>query len=147
MHDNTENHQSKLRCSHTQNKLSGKWTSPVYDFEGEKTIRVYGDFKTEFKSSKTTWQGVAPTGSHAIHWNNLNIKQTWNDVFQPLKAGQIRSVLRYKTIDTWQEVRFFEILCAEIKTRYVQVVIHITDPTPDARLSIYPLNMNAYTWR
>jgi len=96
-----------------------------------------------FESSDTTWDGVAP-GSTT--WDDLGATLTWNQIFQPSEAGQLRAKLKYKegVGDAWSEAEFFEILSAEVEARYLQVEIEITDPTADAELHVKELNMYAY---
>lgn len=150
-HDNTEQETSSpcsagdpcVKCSHTGGVLVGTWTSPTYDLNAIEIVRVWGDFRTVFESSDTTWDGAAP-GSTT--WNDLGASLTWNEIFQPAQAGQLRAKLQHKQLsgDGWSEVSFFEILSTEVEAQYVRVVIEITDPTQDAQLYVKKLNMYAY---
>jgi len=145
-HDNTEHTTydsgDALKCSHTSDVLTGTWTSPTQDLNAVEKVRIWGDFLTAFSASATTWNGVAP-GSTT--WNDLGAALTWNEIFEPTEAGQIQATLQYSTDNSnWDEVDFFEILCAEVEARYIKVEITITDPTLDSNLYLKTLNMLAY---
>lgn len=123
--------------------LTGTWTSPTYDMNSIEKVRVWGDFRTDFISTDTTWDGVAP---NPITWDDLGADKTWNQIFQPAQAGQIRaSLLHSPDNSNWDEIVFFELLCAEVEARYIKVEIEITDPTMDSNLYVRELNMLAYT--
>ena len=104
-------------------------------------VRLWGDFLTDFVSSATTWNGVAPAGTT---WNDLG-DRTWSEIFQPTEAGRIDAVLLFSTDNiNWSELSFFQVLCAEVTARYIKVEVTITDPTLDSNLYLYALNMVAY---
>jgi hypothetical protein len=72
-HDNTEHDtydaEDALKCSHTSGVLVGTWTSPTYDLLSIDKVRIWGDFRVDFESSDTTWDGVFPlatTGADLI---------------------------------------------------------------------------------
>ena len=144
-HDNTEHvtydTHDAVKCSHTANVLSGTFTSPTFDLNAVKMVRIWGDFRTAFVSSTTTWEGVMPAG---VTWADFGDK-TWAEIFEPSQAGQIDAVLKYSTDNTnWSSIGFFQVLCAEVYARYIKVEVTITDPTLDSTLYLYELNMLAY---
>ena len=149
-HDNTEHttHDTEdaLKCSHTDDVLTGSWESPTYDLGAVEKVRLWGDFRHDFSSSDTTWDGVAPS---PITWEDLQAAtRTWEEIFNPTAAGIIQARLKYNDSDSdWDTAPYFdyfEILCAEVECRYVRVVITITDPTLDSNLYLLELNMSAY---
>ena len=149
-YDNTEHvtydAEDALKCSHTGDVLSGTWESPTYDLGAVETVRLWGDFRHSFVSSDTTWDGVAPS---PVTWADLGADtKSWQEIFSPVAAGIIQARLKYSNTDAdWDTASyfdFFEILCAEVQSRYVRVVITITDPTLDANLYLRELNMSAY---
>jgi len=216
----THNTQDALKCSHTDEELTGIWESPTYDLGAVEKVRIFGDFLHDFSSTDTTWDGVAPldveetidnaaavdkgggqvgipitghgfsaddvigisgsknyNGGYTIisettdeivitatyvaetfagtekvasgtTWNGLGASGTWDEIFDPTAAGVIRAKLKYSDSDSgWDTADyfdFFEILCAEVECRYVRVEVEITDPTLDANLYLYELNMKAY---
>jgi hypothetical protein len=135
-----------LRCSHTDNVLTGTWTSPEYDLGSIKTVRVWGDFETVFEASDLTWGGILPSGTT---WEDIGIEtKRWYEIFASTNAGQLRATLRWGDTSgsLSNEASFFELLAPEITGRYVQVVVTITDPTIDSVLYLYTLNMKAAYW-
>lgn len=135
-----------LICSHTDGVVAGTWTAPSYDIGvAARTLRLWGDFRSVFESSDTTWDGVVPSPTT---WNDVGASKTWNQIFRPTQAGMVRAKLKHKQLsgDAWSEISFFEILCVEITARYFAVEIEVTDPTADARLHVKTLNMKAYSW-
>jgi len=229
-HSNTEHTTydsgDALKCSHTASVLTGTFTSPVHDLNAIKKVRIWGDFRTAFVSTDTTWDGVAPVdvdetidnaaavdkgggkvgipitdhnfsatdgimlsgttnydGENTVDsetanevvitatyvaetfagterafssedgatWDDLLASvKTWNQIFEPEEAGQVKATLYYSEssstpgVGTWGSVDFFEILCAEVSARYVYVEVEITDPTVDTNIYLKELNMKAY---
>jgi len=224
-HDNTEHDtydsEDALKCSHTNDVITGTWESPTYDLGAVEKVRVWGDFRTSFVSTDTTWDGVAPldveetidnagavnkggglvgipiTGhgfsasdvigisgtrnynggytivsettneivitatyvyemfqgteqvATGILWSGLNADtKAWDEIFDPVAAGIIQAKFKYSDTDSgWSTAPYverFEILCAEVESRYVRVEVTITDPTLDANLYLRELNMLAY---
>jgi len=80
-------------------------------------------------------------------WDELMVAtRSWNQSFQPTSAGQIRAVLKHSADDIdYYDIDYFEVLCAEVEARYLQVEITIIDPTADANLYLKELNILAYT--
>ena len=146
-HDNTEhvtyNSQDALKCSHASDVLTGDWTSPTYDMGSLKTVRVWGDFLTVFIAGSSTWGGVLPSPAT---WESVGAaSKSWAQIFQPTAAGQIEATLQFSENGAdWSDVDFFAVLCAEVYARYLRVVVTITDPSLDANLYLYELNMSAH---
>ena len=146
-HSNTEHTtydaEDALKCSHGSSVLAGTWTSATFDLNSIVKVRLWGDFRTAFVSGDTTWDGVIPSPNV---WPATISTLTWNEIFQPAQAGQIQATLMHKQLvgDSWTEVDFFEILCAEVEARYIAVAVTITDPTLDSNLYLKTLNMYAY---
>ena len=131
-----------LKCSHTAGVLTGTWTSPTADLNAVTKVRLWGDFRIGFVSSATTWAGVYAANT----WATIGLTQSWAEIFSPTTASQLLATLRYKDApgDAWEEITFFELLCAEVEARYISVVITIIDPSLDANLYLKELNMLAY---
>ncbi|RLB61888.1 MAG: hypothetical protein DRH08_13235, partial [Deltaproteobacteria bacterium] len=145
-HDNTEQDtydtDDALKCSHTSDVLTGTWSSGTQDLNAIEDVRIWGDFRMFFESSDTTWNGVAPDPTT---WNDLGATLSWTEIFNPSVAGKIEAILYYSTDNSnWDEISFFEVLCAEVTARYIKVDITITDPTLDSNLWLKELNMVAY---
>lgn len=147
-HDNTEHDTyggaDVLKCSHTDGVLVGTWTSPSYDMGSLKSVRVWGDFLTTFIATTSTWEGVAPDPTT---WADIYADaKTWAQIFQPTAAAQLKASLEFSENGSdWLSFAGMELLFAEVYARYLRKVIEITDPTADANLYLYELNMNAYT--
>ncbi|MCG8638490.1 MAG: phage tail protein [Desulfobacterales bacterium] len=130
-----------LRCSHTGDVLTGTWTSPKMDLNAVEDVRIWGDFLTVFKSSSTSWAGVAPAG---VSWNDLGTG-SWNEIFRPTEAGRVEATLYYSTDNVaFRSVSFFQVLCAEVSARYIYVTVTLTDPALDANIKLRELKMVAY---
>jgi hypothetical protein len=146
-HDNTEHDEYSgediLKCSHTDNVLTGKWTSPEYDLGAVKTVRVWGDFLTVMNSAENAWGNIIPS---PMTWAQIGITtKRWYEIFQLAQAGVVRAVLKWGTVsgELTEQADFFEIIAAEINARYVQVEVTITDPAAGSYLYLYKLNMKA----
>jgi hypothetical protein len=133
-----------LRCSHTDDVLTGTWTSATYDMGSIKTVRTWGDFLTVLVASTSTWDGVVPD---PYTWNDISAASlSWAKIFAPSAAATVQATLQYSEDNvTYTDVDWFEILCAECYARYIKVVITITDPNSESVIYIRPLNMAAYT--
>ena len=133
-----------LKCSHTSDVLTGTWTSPTADLNAVVKVRLWGDFIIGFVSSATTWAGVYSTNTWAAV--DATLAKSWAELFSPSTASQLLATLRYRDDpgDSWQEITFFELLCAEVSARYISVVVTIIDPTLDSNLYLKTLNMLAY---
>lgn len=149
-HSNTEHttydSEDALKCSHTDNVLTGTWESPTYDLGAVEKVRLWGDFRHAFVSTDTTWNGVMPSPTT---WSDVQANtKTWQEIFSPTLAGIIRAKLKYSNSDSgWDTAPYFdyfEILCAEVECRYIRVEITIIDPTIDSHLYVLELNMSAY---
>ena len=142
-HD-TYDAEDALKCSHASSVLTGTWTSTTYDLNAVEKVRIWGDFRISFVSSATTWGGVYAGNS----WETIDstLTKTWAEIFSPTTASQLLATLRYRDDpgDPWQEITFFELLCAEVEARYISVIVTITDPSLDANLYLKELNMLAY---
>jgi len=134
--------EDSLKCSHTAGVLTGTWTSPTADLNAVTKVRLWGDFRIGFVSSATTWAGVYAANT----WATIGLTQSWAEIFSPTTASQLLATLRYRDDggDPWQEITFFELLCAEVEARYISVVVTIIDPSLDANLYLKELNMLAY---
>lgn len=149
-HDNTEQDtysgNTVLKCSHTGDVLTGTWTSAEYDLGSVKTVRVWGDFLTDFVSSTVTWGGVCPSPTE---WGDVNAATiTWAELLAVGNPGDVSATIKWGlssgSLDNSAD--FFEILSAEFTARYVQVEVTITDPNLDANMYLRELNMKAAYW-
>ena len=144
-HSNTEhttnNADDALKCSHTAGVLTGTWQSPTYDFGSVKSMKIYGDFITDFHAGGKTWAGLFP-GTWEAKKN-----KTWDQILNTEYQGTLTAVLHYGSA-AWNEnsISNFESLAPEIEARYVRVDITLTDPESDANVFVGPLNMMALTY-
>jgi len=136
--------EDSLKCSHTSSVLTGTYTSGIHDLNAVEKVRIWGDFRVGFVNSETTWSGVY--GSESWETVDPTLAKTWAELFSPTTAAKLEATLRYRDDpgDAWSEITFFELLCAEINSRYISVVVTITDPSLDANLYLKELNMYAY---
>lgn len=146
-HDNTEygvyNEQDILKCSHDGGVLTGKWTSPVYDLGAIKTIKIWGEFSTV---TPVTWLAVFG----AETWDDVIAGgKRWYEILVPSEASQLRVKLKWGNVvdQLDNEADYFEILAPEIRGRYVQIEIEITDPSIDVYMYLYKLDMKAAYWQ
>jgi hypothetical protein len=149
-HDNTEHTtysgSDALKCSHTDDVLTGTWLSPEYDFGSKIKVRVWGDFLSAFASSDGYWEDVVPV---ADTWEDLVGSTTrWSDFLAIVAAGNISAKLYWgdTTGSLTNSADKLEILGIEIEARYVQVEITITDPDLGSNLYLKTLNMVAAYW-
>lgn len=149
-HDNTEQTTygayTVLKCSHTDGVLSGTWTSAEYDLGSIKTVRVWGDFLTDFAASGLTWDGLTPTPND---WDSLDVgNRSWGEILSVNGAGILNAKVRWGNTsgNLTNEADFFHILAPEITGRYVQVEVTITEATLDANLYLRSLSMRAAYW-
>jgi hypothetical protein len=114
-------------CASVQIRLGSPNNGDVVTFEAV-TVKEIDE------TNSTTWEDVEAD------------EKTWNEIFQPSEAGQLRATLQHKVLsgDEWSEVDYFEILCAEVEAQYLRVVIEIVDPTADSHLYVQELSMYAY---
>ena len=151
-HDNTEYilyaSDHCLKCSHTSGVLVGTWTSPEYDLGSEKTVRVWGDFRTVFVSSAVTWEGIFPIGDSTTWADKTDANTKWFNLTAPDAAAILSAKIKWGTDSGVypNEADFFEILSPEFTARYIQVEIEITDPQADANLMVKELNLKAAYW-
>jgi len=86
--------------------------------------------------------------ANSVTWADVDsgATKTWQEIFAQTSAAQLQATLRHKVLsgDSWKEIDFFELLCAEVEARYLSVVVTITDPSLDANLYLKELNMLAY---
>lgn len=150
-HTNTEQDtyggNNVLKCSHTDDVLTGNWLSPEYDLGSIKTVRVWGDFLTEFIGSENTWDDIFPSGDT---WDDNAPKPTsWNQLqaIEALAAVLSATIYWGDTSGTLtNEADFFQILAPEFSARYVQVRVTITDNALGSQLYLKTLNMKAAYW-
>ena len=127
--------------------LTGTWVSPEYDLGSVKTVRIFGDFLCVF---------VSPAGLFSSIWGEARtfievdpqLEKTFSDLYAITSAGILRAKLKWGSVSgsLSNELDWFEITAPEVSARYVQVEITIVDPSADANLYLYALNMKAYTF-
>jgi hypothetical protein len=124
--------------------LSGKWWSPIYDLGSVKTVRVWGDFLTDFSASTATWAALPDTDT----WANVGATTLrWYELFLTEAAGQANALCYWgETSPPTNEVSFFQILAPEFTARYVKVYVELIDPDAQSYLYLYKLNMKAAYW-
>lgn len=149
-HSNTEHilydGDDALKCSHTEDILSGTWVSPEYDLGVEKTVKIWGDFLTAFVSSTLTWGGIAPNPN--VWTDIIDSTSKWFEITTPDAAAKLNAKLKYGNVSGsyTNEIDGFEILAPEITARFIQVEVEIIDPQLDANLYLKELNMKAAYW-
>jgi hypothetical protein len=146
--DNTEHETYEsgdaLKCSHTDNVLTGTWTSPEYDLGSVKTVRVWGDFLHAFSAGSLTWANVFPD----IWSDEITASTKWYELLGAGVSGQIKARLYWGNTSgsLTNHADNFEILAPEITARYVKVVITMTDPDAGSNMHLRTLNMKAAYW-
>ena len=80
----TQSSEDALMCSHT-GSLTGTWESPSYDLgAADQKVRIWGDFRTEFVSTDTTWEGVAPVDVEETVDNDVAVDKGGGSVGIPI---------------------------------------------------------------
>jgi len=136
-----------LKCSHTSGVLTGTWTSPEYDLGSVKTVRVFGDFLTDYVDPSGSFANIWGTGSTFAGVDPAATK-TFSGLFALTAAGVLRAELKWgdSSGSLGNSASMFEITAPEVSGRYLQVVITIIDPALGSNLFLYTLNMKAYTF-
>jgi hypothetical protein len=136
-----------LKCSHAANVLTGKWTSPEYDLGSEKTVRIWGDFITEFESAGGSWGDLFP--APALWSSKISPTTKWYEVLSPAYAGVLMATLKWGTSSGVypDSTTKLEILAPEIYARYLQIEITLIDPNIASNLHLKTLNMIGAYWQ
>ena len=136
----THNAVDALKCSHTGGVLTGTWTSPEYDLGSLKTVRVWGDFLTDFSSPAGTFASIFGTKTFAEVLIPSDIR--FYQLTEPLSSGAVRATIKWGTSTGVypNSADKFELSAVEFSAQFIQVVITIIDPTDDANLFLYSLN-------
>jgi hypothetical protein len=135
-----------LKCSHTDDVLTGKWTSPEYDLGSIMTVRVWGDFNIVLSFAGGTWEALF--GATGLWSDKLAAGTTWASILTPQYAGIIQGKILWgdTTGNLTNSADFFEILSPEFSARYIQVEITLIDPNLTSNLYLKTLNMKAAYW-
>lgn len=133
-----------LKCSHTENNLTGTYVSAEYDCGVQAEYYTYIDTEMTVTGQGLDWDTI--TLSETLTWDQIGVDtRTWYDIFEVTGAPKLDIEVYYSTtpgIDvdddqTYDGVAKRMELCAlVVGARYFVTKITITDPSSAVHLKV-----------